>query len=102
VGILQGSRIGLWTFGSVLVSFLDTAAFQCLWVAHGIEKDSLTDKRHARWHTVTLPETCSFLTPSPRSQALGGALWKSMAVCRREKEEKKEEGKKKKGRGRIA
>jgi hypothetical protein len=27
-----------------------------------IEKDSLTDKQHAGWHTVTLPETCLFLT----------------------------------------
>lgn len=61
MGIFQGSRIGLWTFGSVLVCFLDTAAFRCLWIVYRIEKDSLTDKQHAGWHTVTLPETCLFL-----------------------------------------
>jgi hypothetical protein len=46
-GYFKARRLVSRLFSSVLVCFLDTAAFRCLWVVYRIEKDSLTDKQRA-------------------------------------------------------
>jgi hypothetical protein len=90
--MFQGSRIGLWTFCPVLACFLDTAAFRCLWIVYRIEKDSLTDKQHARWHTVALPETCSFLNLHLGRRPLVAQLVEKCGCVQEEGGEEGEEG----------